>query len=109
MSLDTSRAVVHLQAQHDDLPPGRCPYWDPSSCHNLGEMSYECPFCHALHWYAERLTKKINGSVVFGVQCCKKGQVILPPAHEPPLALRQLLEANDTQAKDYHDRMWMYN
>ncbi|PBL03182.1 hypothetical protein ARMGADRAFT_1094064, partial [Armillaria gallica] len=106
---DVFGAVPHLQAQHDDLPPGRRPYRDLLSRHDLGEMSYECPFCHALHWYAERVTRKIGGNIVFGVQCCRKGQVVLPPAREPPLALRQLLEANDAQAKDYRDRMWMYN
>ncbi len=44
MSLDTFRAVLPLQAQHDDLPPGHHPYCDLLSCHDLGEMLYECPF-----------------------------------------------------------------
>ncbi|PBK97448.1 hypothetical protein ARMGADRAFT_1134740 [Armillaria gallica] len=106
---DVFGAVLHLQAQHDDLLPGHQPYHDLLSCHDLGEMLYKCPFCHALHWYAKRVTRKIDGNIVFGVQCCRKSQVVLPPACEPPLALRQLLEANDAQAKDYRDRMWMYN
>jgi len=46
-----------LAAPARPLPPACAPYQEPLQRHSLGLMNIECQYCHALHFYSEKLTK----------------------------------------------------
>jgi hypothetical protein len=71
-------------------------------------MDAICRFCGALHWLAERTSNSSKRSPKFGT-CCNHGKVILPPLHEPPPALRGLLTAQDSEAKEFREHIREYN
>lgn len=41
--------------------------------------------------------------------CCDNGKVVLPFSQEPPHALKDLLERDDTQGRDFCQNIWKYN
>jgi hypothetical protein len=71
-------------------------------------MDVQCPSCHALHWMAERLTSSSNLRPKFGM-CCLSGKITLPPLHQPPPELMQLLTSQDPVSKDFREHIRNYN
>ena len=76
--------------------------------HYLGPMDKICPFCHALHWKTERLTKSSDTSPKFGL-CCFSGKVVLPLLTRPPIELWNLYVGDDTQSKRFRQNIRKYN
>jgi len=72
------------------LPKGRRPYTEPSEQHYLGPMNVLCSHCNALHFESEKLSSSTRALKRFG-GCCLQGQINLPPFHQPPRELADLL------------------
>lgn len=54
------------------------------SCHHyLGKMDILCPYCSALHWMDEKLTKSSMKHPLFGT-CSLEGKIRLPLFITPP-------------------------
>lgn len=71
-------------------------------------MDKECPFCHALHWAAERLTKSSNLHPKFGT-CCLQGKIELPMLQQLPTELKNLFYGSDVQSKHFLENIRSYN
>ena len=61
---------------------------------DLGGMTIECEYCHALHWPSEPLRGSGLTSTIFE-KCCKKGIVPLSPFKDPPVDLQHLLTGDE--------------
>ena len=61
----------------------------PDQRHFLGPMNLQCPYCHALHFTAEKLSNSTIREPKFGM-CCLSGQIDLPPFPPAPRDLRDL-------------------
>ena len=89
--------------------PIACQLFDPNwPVHDMGHMSVECPFCHALHWMAERLSKSSDAHPKFGM-CCISGKVDLPHLPRPPPELYGLLTNQDSISKNFRKHIRSYN
>ena len=76
--------------------------------HDLGPMTIPCPFCHAMHWMAERRSDSSNRNPRFG-DCCKRGKIGLPKLEPVPQTLRDLLEGQDHEARQFRQNIRQYN
>lgn len=57
-----------------------------------GSPDYECPHCHAVFWYGERIgsqSRSHSGQVIYN-NCCKGGKVVIPPFLPQPEPLASL-------------------
>jgi len=100
---------VNREVRALDLYFAACrPYVEPSSRHDLGRMNVVCQKCQAYHWMAEHLVASLDRNPVFGL-CCNHGQVHLPPTHEPPQALKDLLEHATPDALEFQSNIPRYN
>jgi hypothetical protein len=88
-------------------PLARRMYREPAERHDLGPMDEECSRCHALHWSAERVHHKDLGWG-FGI-CCDHGMVQLPSFPDPPDELRQLLDGQDPDSREFRENIRQYN
>jgi hypothetical protein len=57
---------------------------------------------------AEHLTASSNIHPKFGT-CCLSGKITLPPLHQPPPELMQLLTSQDPVSKDFREHIHNYN
>ncbi|XP_074377520.1 uncharacterized protein LOC141719035 [Apium graveolens] len=62
---------------------------------NIGPPTSTCVKCGARIWNMEQNNKSNKNSSCTFSQCCKNGQVQLPPEKQPPVPLRSLLYGND--------------
>jgi hypothetical protein len=76
--------------------------------HTLGEMTIECGKCGALHFLEERAASSSCANLQFTL-CYVQDKVTLPPLAPPPKLLRRLLTGNETDAKNFHQRICSYN
>ncbi len=76
--------------------------------HTLGEMTTMCGICSALHFLEECAASSSRANPQFTL-CCAQGKVTLPPLAPPPKPLERLLTSNDTDAKDFRQRIRSYN
>src|SRR6266508_4654770 len=74
----------------------------------MGSMNVECPYCHALHWKEERLSKSSLQNPKFG-KCCLSGKIWLLTLDQPPLELHNLLTSQDPRAKGFRTNIRKYN
>ena len=65
---------------------------------NVGTMTKECAFCHALHFPAETANF-----------CCYKGKVQLEPIRPPPDQLKNLYVGQTAAAKHFRKYLRQYN
>lgn len=72
-------------------------------------MDIECPFCGALHWLDEKLSRSRISSPSFGQSCCNSGKILLPPIPDPPLEIQCLFTSSESQAKHFRNEIWKYN
>ena len=86
----------------------RHPYEEHNIRHDLGCMDVRCRQCKAFHWMDERLKQSASSNPVFGL-CCNSGKVILRVLRDPPQNLKNLLECDDRQGKDFRENIWKYN
>jgi hypothetical protein len=85
--------------------------FDDSHCglhHTLAEMTIMCGKCGALHFLEECVASSSRTNPQFTL-CCAQGKVTLPPLAPPPEPLRRLLTSNETDAKDFRQRIRSYN
>ncbi|XP_028078844.1 uncharacterized protein LOC114280672 [Camellia sinensis] len=79
------------------------------SCrHYLGKMDVLCPYCSALHWIDENLTKSSIKRPLFGT-CCLEGIIRLPLLITPPPPLQALYDGNNDQSKSFRSYTRVYN
>ena len=79
------------------------------SCrHYLGKMDVLCPYCSALHWMDEKLTKSSIKRPLFGT-CCLEGKIRLPLLITPPPPLQALYDGNNDQSKSFRSYTRLYN
>src|SRR6266542_2342290 len=74
----------------------------------MGSMNIECPYCHALHWKEERLSKSSLQNPKFG-KCCLSAKIWLPTLDQPPPELHNLLSSQDPRAKGFRTNIRKYN
>jgi hypothetical protein len=65
----------------------------------MSAMDVECIYCHALFWQKEYNI----------INCCKKGEIVLPPVREPPDLLRRLLTRNYPISDSFFKNICQYN
>ena len=63
--------------------------------HYLGPLDKECPYCRALHWSAEAVSKDRYG------ECCLHRKVVLPFVQRLLRLLHRLYNENDFRAKEF--------
>jgi hypothetical protein len=71
-------------------------------------MDIPCPDCDALHWMAERPSDSSNRNPRFG-DCCKRGKIDLPKLQPVPQTLRDLLEGQNLEARQFCQNIRQYN
>ena len=74
----------------------------------MGQMSIRCAHCDALHWIEERNVSSPRRRPNF-TACCSCGKVSLPPLAQPPSPLRDLLEGQTAEAKQFRNHIRKYN
>ena len=107
-SASPPRSPQQRHPQNDSLPIAFQSMRHAFQPLDLDRMTRVCDRCGAQHWIAER----ISGSRVRTPRwesCCKQGDVILPPYHEPPTLLRTLLTATDADARKFRQHLRQYN
>ncbi|OBZ78054.1 hypothetical protein A0H81_02325 [Grifola frondosa] len=102
-----AQAQEQLQ-QEEHLPPGRRPYHEPATRHDIGKMDVACSHCHALHFIGERLSISSLANPRFG-SCCLQGQVKLPDPSMPPNILRRLFNGRDHRSCRFLNGIRQYN
>lgn len=75
---------------------------------DLGTMTVECMYCHALNWCSERSKLSALSFTIFET-CCKKGIVPLSGFNTPPRTIRKLLEGQGQQGRHFQDNIRQYN
>ena len=93
-----------------NLPQGRRPFDGKNDRlrHQMGQMSIRCAHCDALHWIEERIASSPRRRPNF-TACCSCGKVSLPPLAQPPSPLRDLLEGQTAEAKQFRNHIRKYN
>ncbi|GBL81581.1 hypothetical protein AVEN_93383-1 [Araneus ventricosus] len=71
--------------------------------HDCGMMTEICNFCQALYWRSE-----LNSSNKY-TKCCHDGKVRLPNLAETPDLLKELLNNNSLEARNYQQHIREYN
>ena len=93
-----------------NLPKGWRPFdgKDERLRHQMGQMAIRCAHCDALHWIEERNTSSPRTCPNFtaGYSC---GKVSLPPLAQPPSPLRDLLEGQTPEAKQFCNQIRKYS
>jgi hypothetical protein len=62
-------------------------------------MIEECSHCHALFWKEEANF----------MNCCKRGEIVLPPFREPPDLLKRLLTYDYFDSNSFFQHIRQYN
>ncbi|KAL7131766.1 hypothetical protein ABFS83_12G026400 [Erythranthe nasuta] len=76
---------------------------------DLGDQTYECPFCGSMMWYGERIDKHRQTSMPkFGL-CCMSGKVQLPKIRDVPHSLNNLVFGTDRRSKHFQENVRSYN
>ena len=71
-------------------------------------MDIRCAHCDTLHWIEECNTSSPRTRPNF-TACCSCGKVTLPPLAQPLSPLRDLLEGQTPEAKQFHNQIQKYN
>ncbi|XP_012833846.1 PREDICTED: uncharacterized protein LOC105954712 [Erythranthe guttata] len=82
---------------------------DDTDYEDLGDQTYECPFCGSMMWYGERIDKHRQTSrPKFGL-CCMSGKVQLPKIRDAPPTLNNLVFGTDRRSKHFQENVRSYN
>ena len=71
-------------------------------------MDVICPFGGAYHWTSEKVSNSPAQRPEF-TACCQCGRVRLHHLTRPPPFLRQILESDDAEGKQFHCNIRQYN
>ncbi|KAN0068164.1 hypothetical protein V8E54_013734 [Elaphomyces granulatus] len=77
--------------------------------HNLGTMDQECDKCHALFWKEELVPPSNPRQPPNFSNCCKKGDIVLPPFSNPPQLLRDLYMGVHELSSEFRKNIRRYN
>ena len=100
--------VPQLPRIQNNLPKGRAPYQEPTGRHSLRPMILQCPYCQALHFNDEKLSRSTLNEPRFGM-CCLTGQIQLPAFPAAPQDLRNLFDGTDIHSLEFKTNIWQYN
>ncbi|CAG8493504.1 1602_t:CDS:2 [Acaulospora morrowiae] len=75
--------------------------------HDLGSMDINCVNCGALHWKNERVAGTVQAPIFS--TCCAKDKVHLPSLTPTPPGLLALLTEDHARARDFRNKIHMYN
>ena len=94
------------RATFTNLPKGRRPAdgKDERLGHQMGRMAIRCAHCDALHRIEERIASSPRTRPNF-IACWSCGKVSLPPLAQPPSPLRDLLEGQTREAKQFRNHI----
>ncbi len=76
--------------------------------HYLESFNLECPYCHTLHWLAEKHTKSPKSNPEYA-GCCHTGEVALDLVDPIPNELKHLYEASNCMALEFRHNIQQYN
>ena len=71
-------------------------------------MTLQCPYCHALHFDDEKLSRSTRTELKFGT-CCLTGQIQLPAFPPAPRDLRNLFDGTDIHSLEFKTHIRQYN
>ncbi|WVZ80033.1 LOW QUALITY PROTEIN: hypothetical protein U9M48_027548, partial [Paspalum notatum var. saurae] len=77
----------------------------------LGKPEYKCKFCNAIFWFHERNREdsRKNKEIMYS-NCCKYGQIKIPPYKEPPPFLSMLINNKEsTLSRHFMQKIRQYN
>ncbi|KAL7137773.1 hypothetical protein ABFS83_10G115500 [Erythranthe nasuta] len=93
----------------EDLQTLRDNSSDSGDYEDLGDQTYECPFCGSMMWYGERIDKHRQTSrPKFGL-CCMSGKVQLPIIRDAPPTLNNLVFGTVRRSKHFQENVQTYN
>ena len=77
------KSNINLWGKNTESYTGRSYYGSPD---------YECPHCHAVFWFQERVkcVSSQRGNRIIYNNCCKGGKVVIPPFPPRPEPLSSL-------------------
>ncbi|XP_012828257.1 PREDICTED: uncharacterized protein LOC105949497 [Erythranthe guttata] len=82
---------------------------DDTDYEDLGDQTYECPFCGSMMWYGERIDKyRQTSRPKFGL-CCMSGKFQLPKIRDAPPTLNNLVFDTDRRSKHFQVNVRSYN
>eukprot|EP00267_Zea_mays_P055899 XP_023155935.1 uncharacterized protein LOC111589330 [Zea mays] len=75
-----------------------------------GTPDYECSYCHAVFWYAERVRSNQQDSSIRYNNCCKGGKISIPPFKPRPKPLASLARFDgDATSRKFIRNIRQYN
>ena len=75
-----------------------------------GTPDYECSYCHAVFWYAERVRSNQQDSSIRYNNCCKGGKISIPPFKPRPEPLASLARFDgDATSRKFIRNIRQYN
>ncbi|KAH0757108.1 hypothetical protein KY290_020601 [Solanum tuberosum] len=77
--------------------------------YNEGDPIYECQYCGAYFWYAERIDKKCKKKRPVFTLCCGHGKIKLPNPKDPPTVLKELLFGSGEKSNHFRENIRTYN
>jgi hypothetical protein len=77
----------------------------------LGILEYSCKYCNASFWFFERnITDSRKNKEVIYSNCCKHGQIKIPPFKDPPEFLFKLINnKHEPLSKHFLPKIRQYN
>jgi hypothetical protein len=76
--------------------------------HRIQPRNASCQYCKAKMWDEEKLTTSTNDISYFG-QCCLSGTIDLPPLHDVPQEIDDLITKDANDGKQFLFRIRLYN
>ncbi|CAH9052724.1 unnamed protein product, partial [Cuscuta europaea] len=76
---------------------------------DLHDAIYECEYCGALFWHAERVKRNSVKQRPKFSMCCNQGNVVLPKMQKPPNLLYDLIFGNDERNRHFLENIRSYN
>jgi hypothetical protein len=71
-------------------------------------MNIVCLFCSAYHWMAEMVLSSPKQRPEF-TACCQRNHISLRCLSLPPPLLRQILDSDDVEGREFHTNIYQYN
>lgn len=79
-----------------------------SAYNDIGDPTYECPYCSALLWFSEKIKSTTASNPEFSI-CCSRGKVQLPLLREAPRPLNDLLMGRHKDSRNFLEHIRAYN
>ncbi|XP_024636211.2 uncharacterized protein [Medicago truncatula] len=77
--------------------------------YSVGEPRFICPWCGAIMWYEERVSKRTDTSNPEFSLCCMQGRIEIAPFKRLPRGLYDLYHNNDKKSKIFLENIRSFN